>query len=46
MPGRMGQERITVKSLKVVKVDSENNLLALSGAVPGRRGTLLEIGGE
>ena len=45
MPGRMGTERVTVKNLKVVKVDAENNLLAVKGAVPGRRGTLLEIRG-
>ena len=43
MPGRMGAERVTVKNLKVAKVDAENNLLAVKGAVPGRRGTLLEI---
>ena len=43
MPGRMGSERITVKNLKVVKVDSKNNLLAVKGAVPGRKGTLLEL---
>jgi len=46
MPGRMGAERITVKSLKIVKIDPESNLLAVKGAVPGRRGTLLEIRGE
>jgi large subunit ribosomal protein L3 len=45
MPGRMGSERVTVKNLKVVKVDPENNLLAVKGAVPGRKGTLLEIRG-
>jgi len=45
MPGRMGFERVTVKNLKVVKVDPENNLLAVKGAVPGRKGTLLEIRG-
>ncbi len=43
MSGRMGSERITVKNLKVVKVDKDNNLIALKGAVPGRKGTLLEI---
>ena len=43
MPGRMGQERITVKNLKIVKIDKENNLLMIKGAIPGRRGTLLEI---
>ncbi len=46
MPGRMGTERVTVKKLKVVKVDKENNLLAIKGATPGRRGTLLEIRSE
>jgi len=43
MAGRMGSERITVKGLKIVQVDEENNLLAIKGAVPGRKGTLLEI---
>jgi len=43
MPGRMGQERVTVKNLKIIQVDPENNLLAVRGAVPGRKGTLLEI---
>ena len=45
MPGRMGFERVTVRNLKVVKVDKENNLLAIKGAVPGAKGTLLEIRG-
>jgi large subunit ribosomal protein L3 len=45
MAGRMGSERITVKNLKVIKIDKDNNLLALRGAVPGRKGTLLEIKG-
>jgi large subunit ribosomal protein L3 len=45
MPGRMGAERITVKNLQVLKVDPEHNLIAVKGAVPGRRGTLLEIRG-
>lgn len=45
MPGRMGADRVTVKNLEIVKVDKENNLLAVKGAIPGRRGTLLEIRG-
>lgn len=45
MPGRMGSDRVTVKNLKVVKVDKDNNQILISGAVPGRRGTLLEIRG-
>ena len=43
MPGRMGTERVTVKNLKIVNVDPENNLLMIRGAVPGRKGTLLEL---
>ena len=45
MPGRMGGERVTVKNLKIIKIDKENNLLAVKGAVPGIKGTLLEISG-
>lgn len=45
MAGRMGGERVTVKNLKIVRVDPENNLLAVGGAIPGRRGTLIEIRG-
>lgn len=43
MPGRMGGERVTVKNLKIVKVDAEQNILAVKGAVPGPNGGLLEI---
>ena len=43
MPGRMGSERTTLKNLKIVKIDKENNLIAVKGAVPGKKGTLLEI---
>ena len=43
MPGRMGFERITIKNLKIEKIDLENNIIAVKGAIPGRRGTLLEI---
>jgi large subunit ribosomal protein L3 len=43
MAGRMGGNRITVKKLKIIKVDKDKNELWISGAVPGRRGTLLEI---
>ena len=45
MPGRMGGERVTVKNLKIVKIDPEENLIAVRGALPGRKGTLLEISG-
>jgi len=43
MPGRMGFDRTTVKNLTIAKIDLENNIIAVKGAVPGRRGTLLEI---
>jgi large subunit ribosomal protein L3 len=43
MAGRMGSDRVTVKNLKVLKIDKENNKILISGAVPGKRGTLLEI---
>lgn len=45
MAGRMGRDRVTVKNLKIVKIDKENNLMALKGAIPGYRGTILEIRG-
>jgi len=43
MGGRMGSDRVTVKNLKVLAVDKENNQMLVSGAVPGRRGSLIEI---
>ncbi len=43
MAGRMGGDRITLKNALIVKVDSENNLLFIKGAVPGAKNTLLEI---
>jgi large subunit ribosomal protein L3 len=46
MGGRMGGERATVKNLKVLQVDSVNGFLVVSGAIPGRRGTRIEIRGQ
>lgn len=43
MAGRMGSDRITVKNLKVMAVNAEENLLLVRGAVPGRKGTLVEV---
>lgn len=43
MAGRMGGDRVTVKNLKVVQIDSAKNEICISGAIPGRRGTLVEI---
>jgi len=46
MAGRMGSDQIMVKGLKIIKVDKENNLLAIKGAVPGKRGALVEVVGN
>lgn len=46
MPGRMGGERVTVRNLKVLKIIPERNLMAVSGAIPGHRGSLVEIRGR
>jgi len=43
LPGHMGSETVTVKNLEVVKIDSEQNLLIVKGAVPGGKGALLTI---
>ena len=43
MAGHMGAERVTVQNLNIVKVDAERNLLLIKGAVPGPKGSLLEI---
>ena len=43
MPGHMGSKRITVQNLEVVRVDVENNLLLVKGAVPGPKKSLVTI---
>ena len=43
MAGRMGNEKVTVQNLKVVRVDVENNLLLVKGAVPGAKNGYLTI---
>jgi large subunit ribosomal protein L3 len=45
MPGRMGSDRVTEKNLTVLDVDTEHGLILIRGAVPGKRGTLVEIKG-
>lgn len=42
-PGHMGDERVTVQSLKVILVDAERNLIGVHGAVPGPKGGLVMI---
>ena len=43
MPGHMGSKRVTVQYLEVVKVDAENNLILVKGAVPGPKKSLVTI---
>ena len=43
MPGRMGNERVTVQNLKVALVDADRNLIGIRGAVPGSKGGLVMI---
>ena len=43
MAGRMGSDKVTTRGLQIVRVDAENGLLAVKGAVPGNRGQLLII---
>ncbi len=43
MPGQMGAKKITIQNLEVVKVDAENNLILVKGAVPGPKKSLVTI---
>ncbi|MDF1694715.1 MAG: 50S ribosomal protein L3 [Saprospiraceae bacterium] len=43
MAGRMGNDRVTVKNLKVVKILEEKNLLLIKGAIPGHKGSIVVI---
>lgn len=43
LPGHLGAEQVTVQNLAVVKVDAENNLIAVKGAVPGPKGGIVVV---
>lgn len=43
LPGHLGAERVTVQNLQVVKIDVENNLIAIKGAIPGAKGGVVTI---
>jgi large subunit ribosomal protein L3 len=43
LPGHMGVEQVTVQNLKVIRVDAENNILAIRGSVPGVEGDFLVV---
>jgi large subunit ribosomal protein L3 len=46
MPGRMGNDRVSVINLEIIKIDIENNLLYIKGAIPGHRNSLVYISAE
>ena len=43
MPGQYGNERVTIRKLRIVKVEAEKGLLYISGAIPGHRGSLVLV---
>jgi len=43
MAGHLGHDRVTVQNLRVVKVDAENNLIAVKGAIPGPKGGIVTL---
>ena len=43
MPGRMGGVKVTIQNLEVVRVDADNNLLLIKGAVPGSKKCLVTV---
>jgi large subunit ribosomal protein L3 len=43
MAGRMGSDTITVQNLTILDIDTATNQMLIKGAIPGRRGTLIEI---
>ena len=43
MPGHMGSKQITIQNLEIVRVDAENNLLLVKGAVPGAKKSLITV---
>jgi len=45
MAGRMGSDRVTLRGVKILHVDSDKNEIVVRGSIPGRRGTMVEITG-
>ena len=43
MAGRMGNERVTVQNLEIVRVDAENNFMLIKGAIPGPKNGLVRV---
>ena len=43
MSGHMGDERVTIKKVRVVRTDTDRNLLLVNGSLPGARGSLILV---
>lgn len=43
MPGHMGTDTVTTKNLEVVRIDAEQNLILVKGAVPGAKGGIVRV---
>lgn len=43
LPGHMGRKSVTIQNLKIVKVDADNNIILVKGAIPGARGSAVSI---
>merc|ERR1712025_1321308 len=43
MPGRLGNKRVTIRKLEIIKIDNELNAIVVKGAVPGKPGGVLSI---
>ena len=43
MAGHLGSESVTVQNLEVLKIDAENNIIAVKGAVPGPKGATVVV---
>jgi len=43
MAGRLGGERVTIRQLTIVRVDTERNLILVKGAIPGKTGALVDV---
>lgn len=43
MAGRMGGDRVTVKNLEIISIDADKKIVAVKGAIPGKRGSILVI---
>jgi len=44
LPGHTGARRVTIRGVRILRVDAEKNLLIVGGATPGTRGSILEVG--